>query len=173
MIKRFEEIGVTVLKDFAVKENNDEMKKMIYEINDILFKKQKQYALYTTANRLRTVLIDYGVKIKALELKKDTLKRKQTEILEKLRKICNNIHAYLLDYQYTEDEEINASHGLQKFQLGKYIKNKQSLSTEEINSLLKENKELYGDLKKDAVLQSFVKMQDELIVLFNKQYEIV
>ena len=78
-MNRFKEIGVTVLKDFKVKENSEEMKKLLYEINDILYKKQQQYALYTTANRLRDILIQYGVQIKGMELKKDSFKQKQNE----------------------------------------------------------------------------------------------
>ena len=169
-MKRFKEIGVTVLKDFKVKENSEEMKKLLYEINDILYKKQQQYALYTTANRLRNILIQYGVQIKGLELKKDSFKQKQNEILQKLRTICTNLNTYILDYQETDESEINASHSLQKYQLGKYIKNKDKLTTEEILTLLNENKELYEDLKEDRVLQSFTKMQNELIEMFNKFY---
>lgn len=169
-MKRFKEIGVTVLKDFKVKENSEEMKKLLYEINDILYKKQQQYALYTTANRLRDILIQYGVQIKGLELKKDSFKQKQNEILQKLRTICTNLNTYILDYQETDESEINASHSLQKYQLGKYINNKDKLTTEEILALLNENKELYGDLKEDRVLQSFTKMQNELIERLNKFY---
>lgn len=169
-MKRFKEIGVTVLKDFKVKENSEEMKKLLYEINDILYKKQQQYALYTTANRLMNILIQYGVQIKGLELKKNSFKQKQNEILQKLRTICTNLNTYILDYQETDESEINASHSLQKYQLGKYIKNKDKLSKEEILTLLNENKELYGDLKEDTVLQSFTKMQNELIERLNKFY---
>ena len=103
-------------------------------------------------------------------LKKDSFKQKQNEILQKLRTICTNLNTYILDYQETDESEINASHSLQKYQLGKYIKNKDKLTTEEILTLLNENKELYEDLKEDTVLQSFTKMQNELIERFNKFY---
>lgn len=169
-MKRFEEIEITILKDFVQKQNSEDLRILLYEVNAILFKKQKQYALRSTAERLRLDLIEYGKKIKDTEVKKKEHLQKKNEMLLKLRMLCIKLQHYINNYTGTAEEENTASASLQKFQLGKYIKNKDKLTTEEIISLLKENKEIAEDSRE--VLPKFKKMQEELLAMLGNKYKI-
>lgn len=170
-MKRYTDYGITLLKDFNIKENTEELRKDIYDINDILYKHQYRYTLNQTSYRLLDTFIEYGKKIKGYNFNKQSLKDKQAEVLVKLHDICVKLKMIATEV-YTNSEYYYAAESIQKYAVSCYLKQKDILSDDDVIRLLKENMDMYKDINNDSLISKpFRKMQEELLERISNKYK--
>lgn len=170
-MKRYNEEGIHLLQNFKIKDNTEELRKDIYDINDILYKHMYRYTLPNTSYRLYFILIEYGKKIKAYNFNKQTLKDKQQEVLNQLHDICILLKK-LAGHNYINSEYYYAYEQIQKYQVSSYLKKKDILTDEDVVKLLQDNKDIATDIaNKDNLTKPFIDMQKELLERLNSKYE--
>lgn len=167
-MKKFNEIGIAIIK-CQNKTGSDSIKTIHYKINDLLYKNNNTYALKPLVEYIEKQLIEYGKELNNLQVP-DSAKPKQKELLQALKAMILNLRKYIAEYNVTPEEEKQAATAIMKFRLSTYIKNKSLLTTNEILSLLEENKTIYDLL--NVNYQPFQKMQDELLEILNKKFVI-
>lgn len=167
-MKKINEIGVSIIK-CKNKQGTDNLKELHYKINDLLYKNANTYAIKSIAIYIEKQLVEYGIELNNLQVP-DSAKAKKNEILAALRDMVINLRKYLAEYNVNPNEEKQAATAILKYRLSNYIKSKQTLTTDQIIALLEENKTIYDLLQVEY--EPFRKMQDELIQILNKKFEI-
>jgi hypothetical protein len=171
MLELGKSIGITPLKCEA-KEGTDKLKELHYAINEQLYKYSGKYIFKAQAERLFTQLCDYGKKLASLEVP-DRASAKKSELLGKLRTVCNSLKTYKGQNQTSEDVPL-----MQKainFLLHRYIEAKDTLTPEQALEFLKETKELRDYVYPwDEGLKTgnLVKMNTQLITFITEKYQI-
>lgn len=169
-MQTFKELGISIIK-CENKQGNDKIKEIHYRINELLFKYQMRYAMWGLASFLEKKLTEFGIELAAVETT-EAARAKKNEILTILRKYVRVLKQYTDVNGIDATEENKAATAIQKYSVSNYLKNKETLSTEQIITILEDNKELYDNAIKNYIIPSFKKMNDELIEMFKKRYAI-
>ena len=163
MLKKGFEIGLTPIKTQS-KDGTQQLKELHYKVNDTLYKWSGRFLFQADAEQVFTELCNAGKELNALVVP-DKKKKKKTEIVNALRKVCTSLRGYCKEEQTSEDLELMQK-ALNYF-LHKAIEAKsEGLTVEKTVSLLQEQKELWQNIKKfldNLKLSNFLKMNRELL----------
>lgn len=175
-MKKFKEIeGYGMIKCDA-KASTDKLKELHYIANDIIYKYNMQFAFPRNVQKAIDELTKVFIQINELGVS-DSATGKKQEILKKGRELVMSLKGYIKTFQYNDDC-ISCVEGMCKFQLSKYLKNKETLSVENGVQLLTENilmREIVNDveanLNKHPNVKAFMKMQGEIIDVLSKKLQ--
>lgn len=178
MIKKFNEIGISVISNLKHKEGDDTLKELLYNINDLLYSVQTRFAVYELAEEVLRQLKEIGLKTKEMTCKDRCLPKKD-EILSRIREQCTTLKFYLSNYNVPEDEEKTAIDKMMRFQLSISINTKEAFNnTKDVAPLVKQirdNKRIFQLLSKrvskyNINVNQFIKVQNELLNAFVDTY---
>jgi hypothetical protein len=164
-------LGLTPIKCEA-KEGTDKLKEIHYQINDVLYKNSGKYIFQSHAERLYNQLCDYGKRLASLEVP-DKANPKKSELLTKLRTICNSLKVYKKQAQTSED--VKEMQSAINWLLHRFIEAKDNITDEQALELLKETKELSDAVypwEEELKLTNLVKMNRQLINLITTKYQL-
>lgn len=180
-MKKFNELGVSIIKDLEHRASSEKLTELLYKANDILFALQMKYAI-------NVIAVDALNSLKAIEVEindvhvNDKYQLKKREILKCIRERCRILQQYMDNYTVEEQEERNAINVTIRYQLSISIKTKDAYNAgdKDIDAIIKqliENKALYGLLSSKITayntdIRQFEKVQDELIALIVEEYSI-
>lgn len=154
------------------KEGTDKLKEIHYQINDVLYKNSGKYIFQHHAERLYDQLCDYGKRLASLEVP-DRAAQKKSELLSKLRTICNSLKVYKKQTQTSED--VKEMQSAVNWLLHRFIEAKDNITDEQALELLKETKELSDAVypwEEELKLANLVKMNRQLINLITTKYQL-
>lgn len=158
------------------KVSTDKLTALQYEANEIIFKYNKQYAFPQNVEEAINCLTQVFVAIKELEVKEGA-KPKQREILAKGREIIKSLKAYMKSFQYDESC-VAAIESMCKYQLSKFIKQKENLTIQEGVDILEDNvflhriaQDVEQHLNTKPDTKSFDRMQGEIISKLSKRLQ--
>lgn len=154
------------------KEGTDKLKEIHFQVNEVLYQNSGKHIFQHHAERLYNQLCDYGKRLASLEVP-DKANPKKSELLSKLRTICNSLKVYKKQAQTSEDvKEMQAA---VNFLLHRFIEVKDNITDEQVIDFLKEIKELYDavyPLEEDLKLTNLVKMNRQLINHITTKYQL-
>lgn len=171
-LKQGKDVGVSVIK-CQNREGTEQLKKLHYDVNDILFKWRGKYMFQADAEQVFTELCNAGKEINALVVPEKAAAKKM-ELLTALRNICTTLRGYCREEQTSEDLEL-----MQKainFWLHSFIEEKQkgAIPTEKIIELLTECSRLWCRTERwrdELNLGNFTKANAELLNILKQRYE--
>ena len=173
---KFNEIANFASIKCEAKVGTEELKELHYQINDIIYSYNMQFAFPRNIEQAISQLTEVFVKIKDLEVK-DAAMDKKNEILTKGRAIVQSLKTYLNNFKY-DDSCITSIESMCKFQLSKYLKAKDHLTIETGMELLRENvalsdiaKDITDNLNTQPNIKAFLKMQGEIIEILKTQLQ--
>lgn len=164
-------LGLTPIKCEA-KEGTDKLKEIHYQINDVLYKNSGKYIFQQHAERLYDQLCDYGKRLASLEVP-DRAAQKKSELLTKLRTVCNSLKVYKKQAQTSED--VKEMQSAINWLLHRFIEAKDNITDEQALELLKETKELSNAVypwEEELKLTNLVKMNRQLINHITTKYQL-
>lgn len=164
-MKTFEQLQITFIK-CVHKEGNDILKDIIYHFNHIIYNYQKTFLTKDLAQYFYS-------KISKLYLQndKEDCTPKQKEIESHLKDALLKLREYIKSYDGDNKESIIK---VAKWQLSKYLKEKDNLNDNKILVLLGENKLIINKVLKPSGLNyhPLEKAQSELIQAITEKYAI-
>ena len=164
-------LGITPIKCEA-KEGTDKIKEIHYAVNDILYENSGKYIFQPMAERIYNQLCDYGKQLASLQVP-DRANAKKSELLSKLRTVCNSLKVYKGQNQTSEDlKEMQAAIN---WLLHRFIEAKPTLTPEQALKFLKETKEMRDYVfpwDEDLKTGNLVKMNTQLINFITEKYSI-
>jgi len=164
-------IGVMPIK-LENREGTDKLKELIYEINDHLYANSGRYLFQNQAEHLYDVLCDCGKRVAALQVP-DRANAKKSELLTKLRTICNSLKNYKTQSQNSEDLE-----QMQKainWTVHLWIEARDTMTPEKALELLKMTKEIRGYIfpwDEDLKTGTLVKANSWCLNFITEKYQI-
>ena len=164
-------LGLTPIKCEA-KEGTDKLKEIHYQINDVLYKNSGKYIFQHHAERLYDQLCDYGKRLASLEVP-DRAAQKKSELLSKLRTVCNSLKVYKKQTQTSED--VKDMQSAVNWLLHRCIEAKDNITDEQVIDFLKEIKELHDAVypwEDDLKLTNLIKMNRQLINHITTKYQL-
>ena len=175
-MKKFNEIPNFKTLRCEAKVSEDKLTTLHYQINEIIFKYNMQYAFPTNVQKATGQLVVVFQQIKELEVK-DAVKPKQEEILAKGREIVKSLNEYASNFKF-DDTCIGAIESMCKYQLSNYLKNKENLTIAAGVELLEGNVVLWDiandvttNLNRQPNIKAFLRMQGEIIDIISKQLQ--
>ena len=181
IMKRINEIGVSIIKDMEHKAGNAKMTAMLYKINDIIYPAQTKYALPEIVKQTLNQLTTLGVECKDIQCS-ERYHPKKEEILKCLRERCLALKNYLSNYDADEQEEKVAIEKTMRYQLSVSIKAKEDFKNNQscIDTVLRQldsNRKVYQMFVKKIStyainIKQFERVQDELIDIVACEYSI-
>ena len=145
------------------KETNEEIKKIHYEINSLIFNRLKHRITDSSNKYLQAKLIEKGIELNILKVT-EKLVPKQREILEHLRKILHLLKANShLNEDYSGESE-------QKYLVYFYLKEKNGITIEKVFNYLLKIKELEEEYQPKVLVKSFQKAKEELLQFVNQYF---
>lgn len=175
-MKKFNEVKNFTSVRCDAKVGTEALKDLHYQANEIIFRYNMQFAFPRNVQQATEQLTEVFVKIKDLEVK-DAAKEKQTEILAKGREIVKSLKEYVKNFKY-EDSCVNAIESMCKYQLSKFLKDKENLTFATGIELLEGNVVLRGiandvtaNLNRQPSIKAFIRMQGELIEIVSKRLQ--
>lgn len=164
-------LGLTPIKTNA-KEGTESLKKIHFQINDVLFAVAGKYLFRNQAANAFDKLCALGKELKELDVP-EKARPKKAEILEQLRVRCNSLKQYKQQNQTLEDVET-----MQKalgFEIHKFIEQKDNLTPEKALALLAETKELYDCIfpfEEKLKVENFIRVNTQLLDYISKTFGI-
>ena len=181
IMKRINEIGVSIIKAMEHKAGNAKMTAMLYKINDIIYPAQTKYALPEIVKQTLNQLTTLGVECKDIHCS-ERYQPKKDEILKCLRERCLALQNYLNEYDADEQEEKIAIDKTIRYQLSVSIKTKEDYKSNKngIDTVLRQldsNRKVYQMFAKKIStyainIKQFERVQDELIDIVACEYSI-
>jgi hypothetical protein len=145
------------------KETNEEIKKIHYEINSLIFDRLKHRITDNSNKYLQAKLIQKGIELNNLKLTEKFIP-KQQEILEKLRKI---LHLLKKNYPLNEDYSGESE---QKYLVYFYLKEKSGITIDKVFNYLLKIKELEEEYQPKVLVKSLQKTKEELLQFVNQYF---
>lgn len=166
-------LGIECIKT-ENKQGNDNIKRLHYDINDVLYQYNKAYIAPSIAERIIKQLTEYGKELKGVEVQGNEA-LKVNEILDALRQIISSLKLYVKQFEWTSsDKEI-----VQKvinYCVYNFVEAKKGdMCDSQILKLLKKQKEVTEDYIipsgfKGLNTQSFTDMNEELFKMLRERY---
>lgn len=148
----------------------DALQNILYEVNELIFFFKQSFATYGIADLL---IENFKKKLKALEeidINGDAVNKKE-EIEKILREYIKNL-SVIKSERHSEDEIERAEQTMQKYLVAQYIKlKKMNMTVDQIVTLLKRNR-LLADTLCTKYLKSFSDMQNELLEMIYKKFDL-
>ena len=173
---KFNEIANFASIKCEAKVGTEELKVLHYQINDIIYSYNMQFAFPRNIEQAISQLTEVFVKIKDLEVK-DAAMDKKNEILTKGRAIVQSLKTYLNNFKY-DDSCISSIESMCKFQLSNYLKNKDNLTIAtgvemlNVNVMLRDiATDVADNINKQPNIKAFIRMQGEIIEIVSKQLQ--
>lgn len=169
-MKKFNEYGINIIIP-KNKKTTTELQEALMEVNKRLFQFKEAYATkgltqylisFLEENREYIAIQNYG---NIAEEKKQEILDKINSLIEILKKVPYN--------DYRKEEILNAEVMMQKYRVAMYIKHQKNMEEiDDIINLLDLNRVIYSSLENEPI-ESFKKLQEELLDKIIKKYSIL
>ena len=169
-MKKFNEYGINIIIP-KNKKTTTELQEALMEVNKRLFQFKDAYATkgltqylisFLEENREYLAVKNYG---NIVEDKKQEILDNINSLIEILKKVPYN--------EYKKEEILNAEVMMQKYRVAMYIKHQKNMEEiDDIINLLDLNSVIYSSLENEPI-ESFKKLQEELLEKIIKKYSIL
>lgn len=169
-MKKFNEYNINIIIP-KNKKTTTELQEALMEVNKRLFQFKDAYATkgltqylisFLEENREYITIQNYG---NIAEEKKQEILETIDSLIEILKKVPYN--------DYRKEEILNAEVMMQKYRVAMYIKHQKNMEEiDDIINLLDLNRVIYSSLENEPI-ESFKKLQEELLDKIIKKYSIV
>lgn len=169
-MKKFNEYGINIIIP-KNKKTTTELQEALMEVNKRLFQFKDAYATkgltqylisFLEENREYLAVKNYG---NIVEDKKQEILDEINSLIEILKKVPYN--------DYRKEEILNAEVMMQKYRVAMYIKHQKNMEEiDDIINLLDLNRVIYSSLENPPI-ESFKKLQEELLEKIIKKYSIL
>lgn len=169
-MKKFNEYGINIIIP-KNKKTTTELQEALMELNKRLFQFKDAYATkgltqylisFLEENREYIAIQNYG---NIAEDKKQEILDEINSLIEILKKVPYN--------EYRKEEILNAEVMMQKYRVAMYIKHQKNMEEiDDIINLLDLNRVIYSSLENPPI-ESFKKLQEELLEKIIKKYSIL
>lgn len=169
-MKKFNEYNINIIIP-KNKKTTTELQEALMEVNKRLFQFKDAYATkgltqylisFLEENREYLAVKNYG---NIVEDKKQEILDNINSLIEILKKVPYN--------DYRKEEILNAEVMMQKYRVAMYIKHQKNMEEiDDIINLLDLNRVIYSSLENEPI-ESFKKLQEELLEKIIKKYSIV
>lgn len=169
-MKKFNECNINIIIP-KNKKTTTELQEALMEVNKRLFQFKDAYATkgltqylisFLEENREYIAIQNYG---NIAEEKKQEILDKINSLIEILKKVPYN--------DYRKEEILNAEVMMQKYRVAMYIKHQKNMEEiDDIINLLDLNRVIYSSLENPPI-ESFKKLQEELLEKIIKKYSIL
>lgn len=156
------------------KQGNEDIKRLHYEINDVLYQYNKAYIAPHTAKRIIAKLTELGKKLKQVNVD-GAEALKANEILQTLRVIITNIKMFMNEFRWDESDKEIIQKILNYFVYMYVEDKKKGMMDSQILKHLKKQQEIMVDFVvpsgyKTLNTTQFSNANNELLNLINNKY---
>ena len=180
-MKRFNEIDNFKFLKCDSKLSNDDLKKLHYALNDVIYQYNNQFAYPANTQIVLDKLINLFQQIKELKIDNNQILAKQNELLTKGRSLVKSLKNYIDTFKFEQNDNKNID-SIIKFQFVKFKKiQQQQNKIIEYYNLICENKFIYDNLCQKAKennvnlgnvnIPNFQRLQKQLINKIIKNVE--
>jgi hypothetical protein len=170
VMKKFNEYNINIIIP-KNKKTTTELQEALMEVNKRLFQFKDAYATKGLTQYLISFLEENREYI-AIQNYGNIAEEKKQEILETIDSLIEILQNIPYN-DYREDEILNAEVMMQKYRVAMYIKHQKNMEEiDDIINLLDLNRVIYSSLENEPI-ESFKKLQEELLDKIIKKYSIL